>query len=347
MRKTISTPVAALLVSAFATLLVSAFATATFAQGLVFEAGKGIGKDKHIVLIAGDEEYRSEESCPMLAKILNKHHGFKTTVLFAVDPKEGFIDPNQQGNIPGMDAVKTADVVIIGTRFRNLPDEQIQPLADYLNAGKPIIGFRTATHAFRTPKKTGGINWNGFGPDILGEGWAGHYGKHKREGARGVINKAHKAHPILRGVEDVFADSDVYGVRRVTDKNAPILINGQVTATLEPDSKPVPGKQLQPSSWLKSYKTPEGKKEGTAFCTTMGSSSDFRSEDLRRLMINATFYLSGLEVPKKANVEMVDKFTPSFYGFIRQKGYFRRLGNKPKDYGYGNSPLSGPKAKHY
>ncbi|MEM7234418.1 MAG: ThuA domain-containing protein [Planctomycetota bacterium] len=330
----------------FTAFVLSLITSLSNAQGLVFEAKKGIGKDKHIVLIAGDEEYRSEESCPMLAKILNTHHGFKTTVLFSVDPVDGFVDPNQQKNIPGMDAVKTADVVIIGTRFRDLPEEHFQPLADYLNAGKPIIGFRTATHAFRTGKKTGGIRWGSFGPDVLGEGWAGHYGRHKKEGARGIIVEAHKDHPILRSVKDVFADSDVYGVRRVTDKNATILIKGQVTDSLLPNSKPVKGKQLQPSSWIKKYKTPNGK-EGKAFCSTMGSSSDFRSEDLRRLFINATIYFAGLEVPAKANVELVDKFTPSFYGFIRKKGYFKNLGHKPKDYGYGNSPLSGPFAKHY
>ena len=317
------------------------------AQGLVFKAGEGIGKGKHIVLIAGDEEYRSEESCPMLAKILNKHHGFKTTVLFSVDPDEGSIDPNNQRNIPGMEAVRTAHVVIIGTRFRKLPDEQFQPLAEYLNAGKPIIGFRTATHAFQTPSKVGGVKWGSFGPDILGEGWAGHYGKHKSQGARGIINQAYKDHPILRGVKDVFADSDVYAVRRVTDKNATILVKGQVTDSLKPDSKAVEGKQPQPSAWLKKYKTPEGTETGTAFCTTMGSSSDFRSEGLRRLVVNAAIYLAGLEVLERTNVEVVDPFVPSFYGFIREKGYFKKLGYRPKDYGYGNSPLTGPVAKHY
>ena len=321
------------------------------AAGLVFEAKDGPGKDKHIVLIAGDEEYRSEESCPMLAKILNKHYGFKTTVLFSVDPEGGYIDPNNQKNIAGMEAVKTADVVIIGTRFRTLPDEQIQPLADYLNAGKPIIGFRTATHAFRGASKAGGIAWSKFGPVILGEGWVAHYGRHKVQGCRGVINDAHKDHPILKGVSDIFADSDVYTVKRVTDDNAKILVRGQVTETLKPDSAAVtddPKKNVpQAAAWLRSYKTPEGEKEGTAFCTTMGSSSDFRSEGLRRLVVNATFYLAGMDVPEKTNVAMVDEFVPSFYGFIKQADYFKNLGHKPEDYGYGKSPLSGPVAKHY
>lgn len=317
------------------------------AAGLVFEAGDGIGKDKHIVLIAGDEEYRSEESCPMLAKILNKHYGFKTTVLFSVDPVDGFVDPNNQKNLPGLAAVNSADVVIIGTRFRDLPDDQLQPFADYLNAGKPVIGFRTATHAFRGASALGGIQWKNFGPAILGEGWVSHYGRHKSEGARGVLSEKHKGHAILRGVNSIFADSDVYTVKRVSDENATVLVRGEVTDSLKPDSKTVAGKELQSSSWLKTYKTSEGKKEGSAFCTTMGSSSDFQSEGLRRLVINATFHLAGLEVPEKANVTIVDPFVPSFYTFNRGKEYYRELGHKPADYGYGKSPLSGPVAKHY
>ena len=322
------------------------------AAGLVFEAKEGPGKDKHVVLIAGDEEYRSEESCPMLAKILNTHHGFKTTVLFSIDPEEGYVDPNNQNHIPGMEAVNSADVVIIGTRFRNLPDEQLKPLADYLNAGKPIIGFRTATHAFKTPSTVGGIVWNRFGQDILGEGWVAHYGHHKVEGCRGIINDKYKDHPILNSVDDIFADSDVYTVKRVNEDNAKILVRGQVTETLQPDSAAVtdnPKKnEPQPAAWLKSYKTPEGTKKGTAFCTTMGSSSDFRNEDLRRMMVNAVFYLVGMDVPEKAEVEMVDKFVPSFYGFHRKNTEnFKKLKHMPEDYGYGNSPLSGPVAKHY
>ena len=314
---------------------------------LVFKERDGVGKGKHIVLIAGDEEYRSEESCPMLAKILNTYYGFKTTVLFSVDEDTGFVNPNNQKNIPGMDAIKTADVVIIGTRFRTLSDEQLQPFADYLNAGKPVIGFRTATHAFRGGATTGGIPWKSFGPDILGEGWVSHYGRHKVQGARGVINEKHKDHPILRGVESMFGDSDVYTVKRVTEENATVLVKGEVTENLKPDSKTVPDKELQMAAWLRSYRTPEGAKDGTAFCTTMGSSSDFRSEGLRRLVINATFHLAGMEVPQKANVKMVDEFVPSFYSFNRGEGYYQKLGHKPEDYGYGKSPLSGPVAKHY
>src|SRR5262249_1389916 len=83
----------------------------------------GPGKGKHIVLISGDEESRSEEALPQLARILAKHHGFKCTVLFAIDPKDGTINPNVNSNIPGLAALRHADLMVIFTRFRDLPDE--------------------------------------------------------------------------------------------------------------------------------------------------------------------------------------------------------------------------------
>lgn len=299
------------------------------------EPGKP-GNGKHIVLIAGDDEYRSEESCPMLAKILSKHHGFDTTVLFSINKEGGFVDANAQNNIPDTGVVSKADLVITGLRFRDLPDDQLQPLADYLNAGKPIFGFRTSTHAFRTKSKLGGINWGSFGPDILGEGWAGHYGKHASQGARGeIVGK----HPVLYGVSDIFAESDVYGVKRVTDKNATILVTGVVTEKLVP-SPDVEGKVPQPAIWLKKYKTPEGK-EGIAMCSTMGSSCDLDNEGLRRLFINAAFHLTGLEVPEKANVDFIDPFKPSRFQFLNKGNHFEKLNLKPADFGYGKSPTIG------
>src|SRR4051794_14072119 len=104
---------------------------------VVYQGGDGPGKGKHIVLVSGDEEYRSEEALPQLGKILAKHHGFKCTVLFAIDPKDGTINPNVKNNIPGLEALKTADLMIIATRMRDLPDEQMKHVVDYVESGKP------------------------------------------------------------------------------------------------------------------------------------------------------------------------------------------------------------------
>ena len=119
---------------------------------VVFEGAEGPGKGKHVVLVSGDEEYRSEEALPQLAKILAQRHGFKCTVLFAIG-KDGTIDPNRNDNIPGLEALRSADLMIIATRFRNLPDDQMKEVVDYVESGRPIIGMRTATHAFNLQRQ--------------------------------------------------------------------------------------------------------------------------------------------------------------------------------------------------
>src|SRR6476661_2363420 len=93
------------------------------ANYLHFAAKSGPGKGKHIVFIAGDEEYRSEESLPMLAKMLSQRHGFDCTVLFSLDPTGEFIDPNNQKSISNPQAISKADLIIIQTRFRQWSPE--------------------------------------------------------------------------------------------------------------------------------------------------------------------------------------------------------------------------------
>src|SRR5262245_17905675 len=178
---------------------------------VVYKGGDGPGKGKHVVLVSGDEEYRSEEALPQLAKILAKHHGFHCTVLFAIDPKTGFINPNVNNNIPGLEALQTADLMVIFTRFRSLPEDQMKHIADYVDAGKPIVAMRTATHAFNNPPGAAYMKYHwqakgewegGFGRHILGETWVNHHGKHGSQATRGILAPGAKEHPILRGIRD-------------------------------------------------------------------------------------------------------------------------------------------------
>ncbi len=278
----------------------------------------GPGKGKKIVLISGDEEYRSEESMPMLAKILSHRHGFDCTVLFSWSKDGEYIDPNHKSGIRGWEQMNDADLIIVGTRMRDISEEDAAQMTNYLNAGKPVIGFRTATHGFRGKKTFGEtITYNDWGLKILGEKWVNHHGKHKVEGARAVIEKGQEKHPILNSVKDIFGPSDVYGVKHLTEKNT-VLLRGAVTTTMAPDSPNVEGKKndpMMPLAWLHSYTAPNGTTTGTSFCTTMGASVDFLSEDLRRLLVNASYSLTGLEVLDQADVTYVDPFYPSFYGF--------------------------------
>lgn len=307
---------------------------------LVFEPPQASDATKHIVLISGDEEYRTEESMPMLAKILSRHHGFRCTVLFALDPTGRYIDSNNQEGLRGLEELRTADLMLIGTRFRRPSPEQAQYVTDFLNAGKPVIGIRTSTHAFNGNGQFGSIPFAKFGRHVLGEEWVSHHGGHKRQGARGVIVEEHANHPILNGVEDVFAPSDVYGVVHLSDEDQ-ILMRAAVTETLDPESKAIDGKKndpMMPFAWLREYSSPDGNTTGKAFCTTGGASVDFVSEDLRRLVVNAALHLTGQDVPKEADVSFVDPFYPSFYGFIRDKNYWKEQDLQPADFGLGKTP---------
>lgn len=323
----------------FASLLSTAGLTA--ADRLVFHPPGSANNAKHIVLVAGDEEYRTEESMPMLAKILSQKHGFKCTVLFALGPNGAdFIDPNNSAGIRGWDALADADLMIIGTRFRKPSSQDAKYIANFLNAGKPVIGTRTATHAFNGEGEFEGLKYADFGLKILGETWVSHHGKHKVEGARSVVEPGKEKHPILTSVASFFAPSDVYGVTHLTESDE-VLLRGAVTETLDPSSKITESKQNQPMqalAWVHSYTSPNGKKQGKSFCTTAGASVDFVDESLRRLIVNASYYLTGRNIPAKADVDFVDPFYPSFFGFINQPDHFKKLNLKPEDFGLGKSP---------
>jgi hypothetical protein len=316
---------------------------ASAADMLVFQPPKASEDAKHIVLISGDEEYRSEETMPMLGKILSQKHGFKCTVLFAFGPDgAAYIDSNNQKGLRGLQALDSADLMIIATRFRHPDAEQAKHIAAFLDAGKPVIGLRTATHAFQGGEKIGGdLTYDQFGLKILGEQWVSHHGKHKVEGARSVVEPGAEHHAILNGVSDIFAPSDVYGVTHLTDADT-ILLRGAITESLDPESKILTddarNKPMQPLAWLHPYTAPNGKAGGLSFCTTAGASLDFVDEDLRRLVVNAAIQLTGGNVPDKADVEYVDAFYPTFFCFINDKDYYKTMNMKPDDFGLGKTP---------
>jgi hypothetical protein len=305
----------------------------------LYDGGAGPGKGKRIVLLSGDEEYRSEEALPMLAKILAVRHGFTCTVLFPIDPAQGTIDPNNQTNIPGLEALDSADLCIMALRFRELPDAAMKNFVDYLNAGKPIIALRTSTHAFAYGRNKQSpyakYDWQskdwpgGFGQQVLGETWVSHHGDHGKESTRGVINDEFKSHPILRGVADVWCPTDVYTVSHLP-KDAQVLVWGQVLSGMNPEDPPVQGRKNQPLmalAWVRNY-TGEAGRSSRILTTTMGAAVDFENEGLRRLVINACYWAVGLQdqIPPKANVDYIGPYQPTWFGF----GKYNK-GVKPAD----------------
>ena len=290
----------------------------------------GLGKGQHIVFVTGEEYYRSEEGMSMFAKIMARHHGFRCTVLFAIDPASGQINPNRNNNIPGQAKLVDADLMVIFARFRELPDADMKHIVDYVNAGKPVLGIRNATHAFRySPQSTSlykAWDWQskewpgGFGQQILGDTWIAHYGKFQTEATLAHVNLTQLNHPVLRGVGDtIFCHSDVNSVERLT-VNDVVLFHGQVLSGLKPTDLPVTDNRKDvrmPFAWFKTYTAPSGK-QGRSFTTTAGASLDWQSEDLRRLMVNAMLSLTGHEkqIPDKTNVAFVDDYNPKPTGAI-------------------------------
>ena len=194
-------------------LALFSLATLVFTQAqaapLVFQGASSPGQGKHIVFIAGDHEYRSEETLPALARILAKHHGFKCTVLFDID-NDGNIAAGNPPNIPGMEALDTADLAVVFVRFQSLPAEQMKHFDDYLKRGGPVVGMRTATHGFKFGKDDPFAKYSydskvpgyelGFGHQVLGQTWVGHYGTNHKQSTRIAIVPDKSSNPILRGV---------------------------------------------------------------------------------------------------------------------------------------------------
>src|SRR5262245_38747631 len=182
-----------------------------------YPAKDGPGKGRHVVFLTGDEEYRSEEGLPMLAKILSQRHGFKSTVLFSLDP-DGTINPKNGKSVSDPAAIDSADAIVMLLRFRNWADEDMARFEKFLNAGKPIVALRTSTHAFNGfPKGSQWESWNynnqgGFGKRVLGETWLTHWGNTKVEATRGAIEPAQQSNPVMRGVRHIFGGTDICAV---------------------------------------------------------------------------------------------------------------------------------------
>jgi type 1 glutamine amidotransferase len=293
---------------------------------LTFRGTTGAGHGKHIVLIAGDDEYHSEEMLPQLAKILATRQGFTSTVLFSVNPETGTIDPHEQHNIPGLESLRDADLLILLTRFRDLPDEQMKYVVDYVESGRPIIGIRTATHAFalKTSHTYERYSWDskvpgwegGFGRRILGETWIAHHGHHGKQSTRGIFVEGEANNPILRGInsKQIWVPTDVYEVRLPQPPACRPLILGEVLSGMQPGDQPVSGEQnnpMRPVAWTTSYAGASGKKS-RVFVTTMGDADDLENESFRRLLVNATYWAVQMEedIPPKANVDLVGDYHP-------------------------------------
>lgn len=302
---------------------------------LTFEGGEGPGKGKHIILIAADQEYRSEQSMPMMAGILSQNHGIDCTVLFGVN-EDGLVDPTmpvypkkgkeadfKSHSIPGLEHLEKADLVIFFPRLLTLPLEQQKLIVEYLDSGKPIIGLRTANHGFRRPLpyKIDGQQVR-FG-ELLGGRFRGHHGNWHRDSTQGHLVEAQKAHPILTGVKDIWGPSDVYRTFKDGEsfpEDCTALVFGQPLIGREKGGAANPKKIPLPVAWFKTWKT-SGGRSARVFQSTMGSGKDLESPGLRRLIINAAYWGMGLEdqITADSNVAYIGEYKPLASGFNYEK----------------------------
>lgn len=315
-------------------LLACCASLAAAAEPLVYEGDAGPGVGKHLVFLAGDHEYRSEETLPALARVLAKRHGFRCTVLFTLDPESGDILPGSN-HMPGTEALADADLMVIFLRFQDFPPEQMQPIVDYLDRAGPVVGLRTATHAFNIPRESQFARFDhtfpgdefrgGFGRQVLGETWVSHYGQNHVMSTRLDLVPEQASHPVLRGVSDAWVEAGGYWVDPMPDST--VLAMAQPLQGMTPDAPPAEGKDPCPGAWVRSYQNAAGD-SGRVFTTTYGASEDLRNEGFRRMMVNACFWAAGLEdaIAADADVDLVGPYAPTTFRF---SGH--RAGVKPSD----------------
>jgi type 1 glutamine amidotransferase len=251
----------------------------------------------HIVFVTGDCEYRSEISMPMIAKILESKHGMKCSVCYATEEKTGERKPKHLGNIQGLEALKTADLAVFFLRFRQLPESQLQAILDYVNSGRPVVGLRTSTHAFRYPSGSF-AKWNdGFGQEVFGQRWITHHGHDSST----KVYVAVKDHPITRGIAPEFhCRSWLYQVMPLQGDCQPLLIGAAVKG-----DKPV--KEIfgtpNPVAWTKT------RNGARVFFTTLGHPMDFENESARRLLVNGIYWALSKDIPPEGtNVEIEGRY---------------------------------------
>jgi len=315
---------------------------------LVYQGESGFGKGKHIVFVASDHEYRSEETLTALARIAAKHHGFKCTVLFGLDAN-GHISAGAS-NIPGLENLKNADLMVIFTRFLDLPDDQMQHIVDYIDRAGPVVGLRTASHAFKIvtqDSKWAKYNFSykgedykgGFGEQILGNTWEGHYGKNHQQGTLTQIVPEKKDHVILIGVADnSFCYAGAY--TGVVHEGFDVLTKSQPLVAFHRNAAIDASKPPMPSSWTRTYTGKNGQK-ARVYHSTQGASEDIIDNDYRRMIFNGMVWALGMEskITTSLNVSFVGPYNPLPYN---NQGHASNV--KPSDLQSYDAPImpSGP-----
>ena len=244
-------------------------------------------KKPHVVLVVGTLHYSPELTMPLYAKELEKF-GFRTTVVMG----EGNPEKKTENVLPGIEALAAADLAIFFTRFLKLPDAEWKPIEDYLKSGKPVIGLRTAGHAFKYPKDHPRFEWNdGFGRRVFGSP----YVVHQQSETKIKVIPEQAAHPIMTHVTKTEWTSPGTLYLAHLEKGVTPLVSGSGTGRerlLKKRFGEIQVKKFEtaPVAWAW-----ENEWKGKSFYTSFGHPGDFAEESFNRMLLNAVHW--GLEKP--------------------------------------------------
>lgn len=230
-------------------------------------------KRPHVVILSAEDEYRTEVTLPAFAA---KHLGKDFKVSFV------FESPAKKYDLPGVEVVNDADVLLVSVRRRPIPAEQLAIIRKYVAAGKPVVGIRTASHAFhlRDKQPDGLAAWLEIDREMIG----GNYQGHTANNSTGIIRPLPDVkHPILTGIPaGEFPSGGTLYLNTPLDANAVELMRGRVEGI----------GQQEPVAW-----TFQRKDGGKTFYTSLGHKDDFEQPAFQRLLLNGIYWAAGLPVP--------------------------------------------------
>ena len=235
-------------------------------------------KRPHVVVLIGEDEYKTWETLPAFAKENLAWRGLRVSVIQR--------DASDKNRFPGLNEVlRDADVLLVSLRRRALPKEQLDAVRAHLNAGKPLIGIRTASHGFapRGKEAEKGDSWNTFDPDVLGGNYVGHHGHGPKTSIKAAAGA--EADALLTGVDlnRLVGNGSLYQVSPLKESAKPLLIGS------------IEGKPAEPIAWTHSF----GEKKARVFYTSLGHVEDFANPNFRRLMLNSILWSIGQPIPLK------------------------------------------------
>ena len=237
-----------------------------------------------VVFVIGEGAYRTEETLPAFAERELAPLGFRTTIVRA--------DAKDKNHFPGIEALKDADLLVLSVRRRTLPEAELALIRGHLEAGKPLVAIRTASHAFTlgsgAPSAPAGhAQWPHFDVEVLGGHYAGDLGN--KDGTDITPAPGALEHPILTGVTPtVFhsAGSLYKSVDLGPDTHE--LLLGRALEKGKTVSYPV--------AWTNTFK------KARVFYTSLGHPDDFQVPAFNRILVNAIQWVLAADLPgKQAN----------------------------------------------